>query len=101
MMLCMPFKAAFGCDRRLSALAAAAQAVQAASSALASLASGGEDVGQPVQSALLQRAVVTAPEEGSPAWETLQTIKSSLDYPQAPVKVRKQCASDLGIEPTA
>lgn len=78
----------FYCCRRLSALAAATQAVQSATAALASLATGGEDSGgQALQCALLQRAVATAPEEGSPAWDVLQTIKSSIDYPQAPVKV--------------
>ena len=76
------------CCRRLSALAAAAQAVQSATAALASLATGGEDSrGQPLQCSLLREAVGTAPAEGTPAWDVLQTIKSSLDFPQAPVKV--------------
>ena len=74
--------------RRLSALAGAATAVKSAMTALNTLMSGGDDQnGGPVQCNLLIQAAAAVPEQTSLPMQAIQTIESSLTYPEVAAKV--------------
>ncbi len=83
------FVAHICCDacRRLSALAGAATAVKSAMTALNTLMSGGDDQnGGPVQCNLLIQAAAAVPEQTSLPMQAIQTIESSLTYPEPTAK---------------